>query len=200
MKAHPEDLDARGDLAHSLMKNADAAEHGAELLQELHELRKANPEDPTVRELDAIALYIESHNAAVRGDEALGNVKLDELRELSTSHANDASVRAVFAKTLEDHAKHAIHQGDSDTRDALLNELRSLAAAFPDDGSVRSILAEVLFAAVAPWRDGSPPDQFFVELYSIVTAHPADNALSEFFNARFRISSPGSGESQDQAL
>jgi hypothetical protein len=92
VKAHPEDETARRDLAQELTSRAEDSENRAELIQELHDLRKANPE------LDAAMLYMECHNAAVRGDDAGHNLNLHELRNLSTRYPQDAAVRVALAK------------------------------------------------------------------------------------------------------
>jgi hypothetical protein len=104
-------------------------------------------------------------------------------------------------KSLEISSEWANRKGGPACRDAILNELRDLRIAYQDDRQVRLVLAEALFAAGATGRlNGAPDDDFFAEVYSIVCAHPDDDTLAEFFNARFKFGvAPGDGENDSGA-
>ena len=185
-----DDPAVRFEFAKVLMASADDPSCSAELLTELRDLHNANPTDSGLRALAAWALHVESNNAGVAENQAIHELKLNELRQLSMEYPQDAAVRFPLAKSLGISSKRTIENGDTDTRDALLNELRALVSAYPDDGAVRLFLVEALFAAGVKGRlNGAPEDDFFHEVYSIVCAHPNDDALSEFFNSRYKKAS-----------
>jgi tetratricopeptide (TPR) repeat protein len=186
VRAHPEDANARAELARELMSDADDPEHGAERLQELHDLRAGHPEDPIIRELDAWALHVESNKAGILGGEGRRDARLGELRDLSARYPADTAVRVPLAKSLKINGEWAISREDVGRRDAYLNELRALASTHPDDCNVRLALVEVLCAAgLRGLADGRVEEDLAQEMISIVYAHPDDKAVAEFFNARF---------------
>ena len=186
-KAYTDNSGVCEGLARILYSSADDPDHGAKVLQELHELRKANPEDSVVRELDAWALHVESNNAGILGDEGHHDVRLNELRDLSVRYPADAAVRVPLAKSLKIDSERAINREDVGRRDAYLNELRALASAHPDDRNVRLALVEVLCTAgVRGLADGRVEEVLVQEMISIVYAHPDDKAVAEFFNSRFK--------------
>ena len=194
-KVHPDDAEARRKFAHALISNADDPIDGPNLVQELHDLHKAFPEDLFVRELHAVALLTEGNQAAYNGHDTLRDVKTNELRSLSIAYPDDPEVHRIFGLSLKSNCELAIKEGDVRRLDILLNELRTLGTKFSDNLAVQLSLAEVLFdAGIVAYRNDPRDVDLIQEAFLITQAHPDDEALRKFASARFRL---GQGAEDD---